>query len=42
MRKLKVKALPAKLPEELVVNVEKLELGKSIQVGQLSLKAWRY
>lgn len=36
MRKLKVKALPAKLPEELVVNVEKLELGKSIQVGQLS------
>lgn len=35
IRKLKVKALPAKLPEELVVNVEKLELGKSIQVGQL-------
>ena len=36
MRKLKVKALPAKLPEELVVNVEKLELGKSIQVAQLN------
>lgn len=36
IRKLKVKALPAKLPEELVVNVEKLELGKSIQVGQLN------
>ncbi|MDR2815532.1 MAG: 50S ribosomal protein L25/general stress protein Ctc [Proteiniphilum sp.] len=35
IRKLKVKALPPKLPEELVVNVEKLELGKSIQVGQL-------
>lgn len=35
-RKLKVKALPAKLPEELVVNVEKLELGKSIQVGELN------
>ncbi|MDY9918063.1 LSU ribosomal protein L25P [Porphyromonadaceae bacterium NLAE-zl-C104] len=35
-RKLKVKALPSKLPEELVVNVEKLELGKSIQVGQLN------
>ncbi|MDR0421790.1 MAG: 50S ribosomal protein L25/general stress protein Ctc [Proteiniphilum sp.] len=36
IRKLKVKAFPAKLPEELVVNVEELELGKSIQVGQLS------
>ncbi|MDD4631019.1 MAG: 50S ribosomal protein L25/general stress protein Ctc [Proteiniphilum sp.] len=36
IRKLKVKAVPAKLPEVLVVNVEKLELGKSIQVGQLS------
>lgn len=35
-RKLKVKALPAKLPEELVVDVTKLELGKSIQVGQLN------
>ncbi len=35
-RKLKVKALPAKLPEELVVDVTDLELGKSIQVGQLS------
>jgi len=34
-RKLKVKALPANLPEMLVVNVEKLELGKSIQVGDL-------
>jgi len=38
MRKLKVKALPAKLPEELVINVEKLELGKSIQVGQLNFE----
>jgi large subunit ribosomal protein L25 len=36
IRKLKIKALPAKLPEELVVNVENLELGKSIQVGQLN------
>ena len=38
MRKLKVKALPAKLPEVLVVNVESLELGKTIQVGQLSFE----
>jgi large subunit ribosomal protein L25 len=36
IRKLKVKALPANLPEELVVNVENLELGKSIQVGDLA------
>lgn len=36
MRKLKVKALSEKLPEELVINVESLELGKSIQVGQLN------
>ena len=38
MRKLKVKALVDKLPEELVVNVEKLELGKSIQVGELAFE----
>lgn len=36
VRKLKVKGLPAHLPEELVVNVEKLELGKTIQVGDIS------
>jgi len=38
IRKLKVKGLPANLPEELVVNVEKLELGKSIQVGNLAFE----
>ena len=38
MRKLKVKALAEKLPEELVINVESLELGKSIQVGQLNFE----
>lgn len=38
IRKLKVKALSDKLPEELVVNVEDLELGKSIQVGQLNFE----
>ncbi|MCW1734955.1 50S ribosomal protein L25/general stress protein Ctc [Anaerorudis cellulosivorans] len=38
MRKLKVRALPAKLPEELVVNVENLGLGKSIQVGELEFE----
>ena len=38
MRKLKVKALANKLPEELVINVEKLELGKSIQIGELEFE----
>ncbi len=38
MRKLKVRALADKLPQELVVNVEKLELGKSIQVGELNFE----
>ena len=35
-RKLKVKALYKDIPEKLVVNIEKLGLGKTIQVGQLS------
>ncbi|MBF6597392.1 MAG: 50S ribosomal protein L25/general stress protein Ctc [Fermentimonas sp.] len=38
LRKLKVRALAAKLPEELVVNVEKLKIGKSIQVGDLKFE----
>lgn len=35
-RKLKVKALMADLPENLLVEVSDLGLGKSIQIGQLS------
>src|SRR5690554_7785258 len=35
LRKLRVRALAANLPEELVINVEKLKIGKSIQVGDL-------
>ncbi|HBT84977.1 MAG TPA: 50S ribosomal protein L25 [Porphyromonadaceae bacterium] len=38
LRKLKVKGLAANLPEELVINVEKLVLGKSIQVGDLKFE----
>lgn len=38
LRKLKVKALADKLPEELTINVENLELGKSIQVGELNFE----
>ena len=35
MRKLKVKGLYKKFPEKLVINIEKLGLGKTIQVGSL-------
>ena len=35
MKKLKVKALYNAIPERLVVNVEKLGLGKTLQVGEL-------
>ena len=35
LRKLKVRALAANLPEQLVINVSKLRIGKSIQVGEL-------
>ena len=35
MRKLKVKAIYDKIPERLVINVDNLGLGKSIQVGDL-------
>ncbi|MDR1516822.1 MAG: 50S ribosomal protein L25/general stress protein Ctc [Dysgonamonadaceae bacterium] len=38
IRKLKIKALVDQLPEELVVNVDELELGKSIQVGDLNFE----
>jgi large subunit ribosomal protein L25 len=36
VRTLKVKALIKDVPEQLKINVEKLELGKTIQVGELS------
>ena len=38
LRKLKVRALAEKLPEELVIDVQNLELGKSIQVGELNFE----
>ncbi len=38
LRKLKVKGLMSNMPENLHVNVEKLELGKSIQVKHLSFE----
>ena len=38
MRKLKVKGLYKNFPEKLVVNIENLGLGKTIQVGNLSFE----
>lgn len=38
MRKLKVKALYKNLPEKLVINVDKLGLGKSMQIGELNFE----
>lgn len=35
MRKLKVKAVYTKIPEKLVINVDHLGLGKTMQVGEL-------
>jgi large subunit ribosomal protein L25 len=35
MKKLRVKALYTNVPEKLIINVDKLELGKTIQVGDL-------
>lgn len=37
-RRLKVKALPKDLPDELLVNVTKLTLGKTIKVGNLKFE----
>jgi len=38
MRKLKVKALPAKLPELIKVDITELEIGKAIKVSDLEYK----
>ena len=38
LRKLKIKCLPKKLVEHIEVNVEHLELGKSVKVRELNLE----
>lgn len=38
MKKLKVKAVYTDIPERLVINVDKLGLGKSLQIGELSFE----
>ena len=35
MKKLKVKAIYTNIPERVVINVDNLGLGKSLQVGEL-------
>ena len=36
MKKLKVKALYSQMPERIIVNVDNLELGKTLKIGDLS------
>ena len=38
MKKLKVKAIYTSIPERLVINVDSLGLGKSLQVGELNFE----
>ena len=38
LRKLRVRALPKNLPDTINVNVEKLEIGKSIAVGDIKIE----
>lgn len=38
LRKIKVKALYTQVPEQVHINIEKLALGKSIQVGELNFE----
>ena len=35
MKKIKVKAIYTEIPERLIVNVDDLELGKTLQIGDL-------
>lgn len=39
-KKLRVKALPSKLPDFIEVNIENLEIGKSIKVGDLKPESY--
>ncbi|PWJ45049.1 50S ribosomal protein L25/general stress protein Ctc [Sediminitomix flava] len=38
LRKIKVKALPANMPENVEVSIEGLELGKSVRIGDIEAK----
>ncbi|MBO7382035.1 MAG: 50S ribosomal protein L25 [Muribaculaceae bacterium] len=38
MKKIKVKAIYDKIPERVVINVDNLALGKSLQIGELSFE----
>ena len=40
LRKVKVKALPANLPDFVEVNIADLELGKSVKVGKIEAKGY--
>ncbi|MFI3240695.1 MAG: 50S ribosomal protein L25 [Bacteroidales bacterium] len=38
MKKIKVRAIYTEIPERVIVNVEHLQLGKSLQIGELSFE----
>jgi large subunit ribosomal protein L25 len=42
LRKLKVKALPKHLPDTIDINVEQLEIGKSIRIGDLNVQGLKF
>lgn len=42
LRKLKVKALPKHLPDTIDINVEALEIGKSIRIGDLNIQGLKF
>lgn len=42
MRKLKVKALPGILPDEIKINISKLGIGKAIKIGDLKIEGLEF
>ena len=42
LRKVRVKALPNNLPDEIVVDINKLGLGKSIKIGEINIDGLKF
>jgi large subunit ribosomal protein L25 len=36
-KKIKLKALPGKMPDFITVNIDDLDIGKSVKIGELNL-----
>jgi large subunit ribosomal protein L25 len=41
MKKLRIKALPANLPDSIEVNIDSLEMGKSVRVSEVSVQGFQ-